>query len=170
MFGWVKLHRSIQSHWLWRDSDKFQAWVYLVLEAQYSASKVSIDNQIVIVNRGQMLTSILRLANEWGWSRKKVSNFLNMLEKDNMLKQKRTSKYTLITIVNYGLYQDEKTEKNINGTSTEHQKNINGTHKKKEKNVKKGEEFYIAPTFLKGGKNDELQESDRTFTDIELYR
>ena len=122
MSGWIKLHRSITQSWVWSDKPytKGQAWIDILMMVNHTDTKILVGNEIVDVERGQKLWSILEMSKRWGWSRKKVSNFLNRLETDSMLAQNRTSKYTMVTVVNYDLYQDEEHQKNIKRTSKEH--------------------------------------------------
>lgn len=109
--GWIKLHRQIQDCWLWRDEPftKGQAWIDLLLSANHNEKKISIDGKPVVIERGQFHTSTLSLAARWKWDRRKVMRFLDVLEEDNMLTQYRSSKGTTLTIVNYGIYQDDGT-------------------------------------------------------------
>ncbi|CUD15027.1 DnaD domain protein [Staphylococcus aureus] len=142
MTGWISIDRSIQNHWLFKEKrtfSKFEAWIYLLMEANYSKAKVPIGNQIVTVERGQRLTSILTLSDLFNWSRFKVKTFLDLLESDGMLEVKTTSKYTLITIVNYDFYQSEQGrnqhQNDIKPTSKQHQSNINPTSKQHQTNT-----------------------------------
>jgi DNA replication protein DnaD len=125
--GWISLHRRIKDGWLWKDKPftKGQSWIDLLLEANHARGTVPVGNQIVAVERGQVFWSIEDMANSWGWSRTKVSNFLNLLENDSKIEQKRTSKYTLLTIVNYESYQSQGQQKDISETSKEHQEDTN---------------------------------------------
>lgn len=142
MTGWISIDRSIQNHWLFKEKrtfSKFEAWIYLLMEANHSKAKVPIGNQIVTVERGQRLTSILTLSDLFDWSRFKVKTFLDLLESDGMLEVKTTSKYTLITIVNYDFYQSEQGrnqhQNDIKPTSKQHQSNINPTSKQHQTNT-----------------------------------
>ncbi|HBG3109601.1 TPA: DnaD domain-containing protein [Staphylococcus aureus] len=142
MTGWISIDRSIQNHWLFKEKrtfSKFEAWIYLLMEANHSKAKVPIGNQIVTVERGQRLTSILTLSDLFNWSRFKVKTFLDLLESDGMLEVKTTSKYTLITIVNYDFYQSEQGrnqhQNDIKPTSKQHQSNINPTSKQRQTNT-----------------------------------
>lgn len=142
MTGWISIDRSIQNHWLFKEKrtfSKFEAWIYLLMEANHSEAKVPIGNQIVNVERGQRLTSILTLSDLFNWSRFKVKTFLDLLESDGMLEVKTTSKYTLITIVNYDFYQSEQGrnqhQNDIKPTSKQHQSNINPTSKQHQTNT-----------------------------------
>ncbi|HGZ9239139.1 TPA: DnaD domain protein [Staphylococcus aureus] len=142
MTGWISIDRSIQNHWLFKEKrtfSKFEVWIYLLMEANHSKAKVPIGNQIVTVERGQRLTSILTLSDLFNWSRFKVKTFLDLLESDGMLEVKTTSKYTLITIVNYDFYQSEQGrnqhQNDIKPTSKQHQSNINPTSKQHQTNT-----------------------------------
>lgn len=109
--GWIKLHRAIQDCWIWNDEpfSKAQAWIDLLLLANHRDKKIGIDGKPVVISRGQFHTSINKLSDRWMWDRKKVMKFLDVLESDEMLYQKRTTKGTTLTIANYEVYQDEGT-------------------------------------------------------------
>lgn len=105
--GWIKLHRKVLDCWIWQEKpfDKGRAWVDLLLLAMHSDKKMLIDNEITVIERGSFMTSVLKLSERWGWSRNKVNRFLDVLEREQMLDTKRTSKGTLVTIVKYENYQ-----------------------------------------------------------------
>lgn len=111
--GWVKLHRAIWNHWIWKDPDKLRAWLDLIMLANHKPNKICINNQIVTIEVGQRWTSFRNLSLRWGWSVKRVSNFLKLLQSDDMVTVQTTKNGTLINIVNYRVYQgfltDEET-------------------------------------------------------------
>lgn len=57
------------------------------------------------IKRGQTADSIENLKVRWGWSRGKVSRFLNLLETEGMIVQQRGNLTTVTTICNYDEYQ-----------------------------------------------------------------
>ena len=130
MAGWISLNRSIQNHWIYEEDrtfSKYEAWLDLLFMVNHKDKKTPIGNQLIDVKRGQRITSIKKLSEHWSWSRSKVNSFLKLLESDEMITFKTTSKYTLVTIVNYDFYQSEKNRKSIKSTSNEQQININTT-------------------------------------------
>jgi hypothetical protein len=141
MSGWIKLHRQIRRNPLFKEKrkfSKFEAWIDMLLEANHCNKTILLGNELIEVKRGCFITSELKLANRWGWSRTKVRSFLKILsnESDPMIVKKSDSKKTSITIVNYDIYQDAET---TNQTSKEHQKNIKKTSKKHQKNTTKND-------------------------------
>lgn len=141
--GYIKLHRSLQNNWIWSEKPygKGQAWIDLLMEANFADVKKLIGDEIKTFKRGQVYKSQLELSHRWGWSRKKVARFLDVLEMDGMLSVNATTKGTIITIENYELYQSDGTtdehQKNNAGTSKEQRRNNAGTQDKKDKKDKK---------------------------------
>ncbi|ACA54583.1 hypothetical protein FDC45_09700 [Clostridium botulinum] len=63
---------------------------------------------------------------KWGWSENEVKNFLDLLKNDNMIIKTSNKKKIIITIVNYGIYQNLKaTKKSCKYTSNNDNKYIN---------------------------------------------
>lgn len=141
--GWIKLHRKIQDCFLWDDKpyDKARAWIDLLLSAMHNDKKMLIDGKAVTVRQGSFMTSILKLADKWGWNRKTVRSYLKMLENEQMITTNRTSKGTTVTIVNYEKYQldgttDGTTERTAERTTERTQKkNIKNDKECKEINT-----------------------------------
>lgn len=136
MTGWISLHRAIRKHWLYEEDRKysrFEAWVDLLLEANHDDEKIMFDGSLITVKRSENLTSLRKLSERWRWSITKVNSFLKILEEDEMITVKKDTKKTVITIVNYDLYQNKDLEKR-------HRKNAEKTQKenrsKTEKNQK----------------------------------
>jgi hypothetical protein len=107
--GYISVYRQIFDHWTWKKKpfSEGQAWIDLLLLTNYTDKKVKFDRNITEVKRGSFITSIRILSERWGWSRDKVSHFLNCLECDEMLSQKRTTRCTTLTIVKYDNYQNQ---------------------------------------------------------------
>lgn len=107
--GFVLLWRSIGDNPMFDDGspfDKFHAWCDLLCMVNYKDKKAIVNGKPVIIHRGQILTSIVKLANRWNWSRNRVARTLNMFEADSMIETKRSSNGTTITVINYGFYND----------------------------------------------------------------
>lgn len=118
--GYIKLFRKITDNAVFDNDepfDKRSAWIDLLLIANHKDNYVFVGMNKVIVKRGQHKTSISKLQERWHWGEKKVNAFLELLQNEGMIyyEKHRSGMYrgVLITIVNYGLYQDfskERTE------------------------------------------------------------
>ncbi|WP_075809901.1 hypothetical protein [Clostridium perfringens] len=133
--GWLKLYRSIQNHWLWEDKpfSRGQAFVDLLLMANHKDNKILFNGELIEVKRGSRITSLRQLSEAWGWSTKKTKKFLELLEKDSMITVKSDNKKTLVTIENYGVYQEVG---NTEETQEKHQGNSEETQRKNKRNSK----------------------------------
>lgn len=106
--GYVSLYRSIWNHWLWEEKpfSKGQAWIDLLLLANYKDEKFGYKDQVIEGKRGTVYRSITFLADRWGWGRDKVSRFLRQLESDGMVEVQTSTHRTTIFISNYQQFQD----------------------------------------------------------------
>ena len=144
--GWIKLYRQIQESDLWNRNGPFDfrsAWIDLLLSVKFQDDKVYHDTKVVQLERGSMLTSERDLAARWGWSQKRVRNFLSLLEQDAMVVVKRNHRGSTLKLVNYGLYQDVGITKGITEESLRNHSGITEESLAdflpiKEKNVKNG--------------------------------
>ena len=157
-YNWVKVNRAVQSHWIWMEKpfSRGQAWIDLILLAQHQDGTFQ-DRRGNLIDgkRGCVYRSERFLAERWGWSRKKLTNYLLRLEQDNMIKvdKKRASERTTIFIVNYETFQGKGTSKGASGEPVGNQSGASGEpvgninkNVKKDKNVKKEkEDTYICP-------------------------
>ncbi|MBQ2811000.1 MAG: hypothetical protein IJF12_02400 [Alphaproteobacteria bacterium] len=128
--GWMPIYRRVQEHWLWQDKPfaKGQAWIDLLLLASHNENEFLFGNQVTKNEIGSFITSELKLADRWGWSKTKVRAFLSLLESEKMIVKKSDNKKTTINIVNYSIYADYETAKKL-------QKDNNKTSKKLQKNT-----------------------------------
>lgn len=102
MTGWIKIHRSFLT-WEWFDKPEMvQVFVYLLLKANHDAK----EWHGMTIERGQIVTSVAKIAQETRLSVRKVRTCLDRLKSTNEVAIETTSKFTLITISKYSTYQD----------------------------------------------------------------
>ena len=111
MTGWIKIHRKIIEHWIWEDAKRFKWWMDILLLTNHTDKKTMIGGELITIKRGTFHTSELKLSERWNVSRNTVRNYLNALEKNNMINTKKTRNGTTIEVRNYGIYQGN--EENI---------------------------------------------------------
>jgi hypothetical protein len=151
MEGWIKLYRQIAENKLWRIKPfgKGQAWVDILLNTSISDWSLECRGLSFPVKKGQCAMSKLTMSERWGWSTKKVSNFLKMLEKENQIEIHNSNVTTLITVKNWEIYQAKEQQK-------ENQKK---TRRKPEENNKEGKE----------GKEGKEKSIPPIFSDVQSY-
>ena len=81
----------------------------------HESVRTSYGNRIVDVPAGGMIISTRKLAEKWGWSKTKCSEFLHLLESLQMIKLTADSRAnkngTLLTVVNWAFFQDSADSK-----------------------------------------------------------
>ena len=140
MNGWIKLHKSIMDHWLWGDPVVIKAWLDLLLSVNYMDKKVLFNGRLITVKKGQIITSIRKLTERWGCTRRKANNIITMFAADGMIELKRDKGGTLLTIVNYSIYQDVRDTDSTTESTT--QDTTQGTTQSTQhKNIKNYKEY-----------------------------
>lgn len=163
--GWILLYRSLRDSWLW-DIKPFshgQAWIDLILDVNHQDKKTYINGKLIKIKRGQTWTSLRVLGERWGWRQEKVLRFLQALERDTMITRNATRNGTLLTVVNYGDFQDMRsTERSTNGAQTatrpEHERSETKNDKRINKRIKRKEAL---PTEEKPVDDDDLTWFDK---------
>lgn len=110
--GWVKLYRSVADNPLWV-SEPFtrgQAWIDLIMLVNHETRRIVFsDGTDIVVNEGQHFTSFDHLAKRWHWGRTKVIRYLDYLANHHMILRTGTRRGTIITLINWGIYQHGRT-------------------------------------------------------------
>ena len=117
--GWICLHRSLLDHWVFTDAQVLKAWMHLLLTANHEDKRMFFDGKLITIKRGQHLTSIRKLAESWGCTRRKADSLLNCFIEDQMVTVKRSNKGTLLTLVNYSVYQNMRDTESTTESTTQ---------------------------------------------------
>ena len=105
--GWIKIHRSILDDELYlaEKFTKLQAWLDLLLLAEFKPKSIFVRSIKVKVERGQLAMPIRDLAKRWKWGINKVQSFLRELEGTGKIDIKKGNTINVITICKYDKYQ-----------------------------------------------------------------
>lgn len=119
MKGFIKLYREIQDHWIWSDPQKFQWWIDIIMMCNIKDNKMLQGNKLVTIKRGMVHTSEVKLSERWKVSRRTVTNFLSLLQSDNMIKLQKSKNGTTLEDLNYNAYQDVSSQKRTTHDTTD---------------------------------------------------
>lgn len=139
--GWIKLYRKIQSSFVWTNSDQLKLWLLILMKANHSQNKFLFNGQEVTVASGQMVTGAFALASEYNagvgkgnqLAQRKLWKWVKKFEDAGMLAIKSTSKYSVITVTNWGAYQENGNQVANEGQSSGNQVATNKNDKNEEK-------------------------------------
>ncbi len=100
--GYVKIHRKMLGWGWYHDSTVKSVFLHLLLTASFKPAEWNGRT----IRSGQTVTSTQRLADVLGISRQQARTALDKLKATNEITIETTNKYSVITIVNWGGYQD----------------------------------------------------------------
>lgn len=162
MNGYVYTYRKLLD-WEWfKDSHTLHVFMFLLLNANWTTSKW----KGLELLPGQLITSVNSICIGTGLTPRSVRTCIKRLISTNEIAIKTTNKYTLVTIANWALYQQDP-EKTTNKTTSEvtikrqsndNQTTTNKNDKKDKKNIY-GSFSNVTLT------DDELQKLKERFSD-----
>lgn len=124
--GWLKLYNRTLDSEFWTSSDEPFDWrsafIHVLLSANWRRGISRKNGHMITIERGQWLTSIRSLMATFGWSRKRVENWLKGMDTYGMLTHKSVGFGTVLTVVNYDKFQSD-------GATVEHTEEHTEEHK-----------------------------------------
>lgn len=147
MEGWIRLHRQIRNHWVFKNADYFKAWITILTEVNHKAEKVLIEGELIECKRGQSVNSLATWVRVLGddWTIQKLRTFIKLLEKDKMIVTEGLRKTTRLTVCKYDSYQGEQQANNKQTTDGQQAANkqlTTNNNDKNDNNEKNEEEIY----------------------------
>ncbi|WP_010501367.1 conserved phage C-terminal domain-containing protein [Paenibacillus elgii] len=129
MQGWIKLHRKLLASPFFTDPNYLKLWVLCLLKASYQPTRQLVGNQLIDLEVGQFVTGRHSIEEEFNkgikpskqLSESTLWRMLSRFESEQMLNIKKTTKYSVVTVVNWIQYQDLDS----NWTANEQQLNTN---------------------------------------------
>ena len=103
--GWVKLHRGLLEHGIFRDAAVLQVWMYLLLRASYREQKLAIGRQVIFLQPGQLLYGRKAVSEKLSMGEGKLRGIMEMLEQSGSITVESSNRYSVVTIVNWMEYQ-----------------------------------------------------------------
>lgn len=138
MSGWISLHRKLIDNPIYSNAGMLKLWVHCLLKASHAEHDLLVGNQVIKLQPGQFVTGRNALASEFNKGAKKEDmvspitlwRWLNLFEKLEMLNIKKTTKYSVVTVINWSMYQPNEQQMNNKRTTNEQQMNTNNNGNK----------------------------------------
>ena len=106
--SFIKLYRKIQDNWIWDNPLYLKCWIDMLMRASIKPSSMLLNNQIIEVNRGEIVFSQRNFAKRNNMTRQQLRTFLKKLAKSKMIEVKSNPDITHAVIVEYSTYNDFK--------------------------------------------------------------
>lgn len=145
--GWISLHRQILEWGWYRDVNTKSLFIHLLLKANHEAGKW----QGLDIQRGQLVTGRKRLSEETGMSEQEIRTSINKLKSTSEIAIISTNKYSIVTIVNYDVFQIGST---INQPTKQPAKHLTSNQQSTTNNNNNNENKKDTPAKLKAFSED----------------
>lgn len=111
MSGWFAVKRGITEHAIFRRRpDRLYAWIWMLEKAAWKDTEQDVNGKMVPVPRGSLCVSQAMIESATGMSRKEVRSLLDLLKAEGVIAVDvagfGAKGRSLITLCNYGKYQD----------------------------------------------------------------
>lgn len=147
--GYIKVWRKIRETFIWEDQACLKLWLHLLIEANHKETETIFNNEKMVIRRGQLICGRQQLERELGINESKIYRMMVLLEKEQLIEQQKTNRYTIVSIVKYGQYQDieQQIEQPVNNQRTTSEQPVNTS--KELIRMNKNEKHTTAPECLK---------------------
>lgn len=127
MAGWIKLHRKIIDSTVFDNEKLLKVWIWCLLKATHDEYEQLVGRQIVSLQKGQFVTGRNAAGKELKMTPSTTWDYLKILERNRNIDITSNNKYSVVTIVNWELYQsdNENTDNKTDNKSTTNQQQIN---------------------------------------------
>ena len=145
MLGWIKLHRKLLENPISKKPEYVWLWIVILMEANHGEERFIFNGVENVCHRGQFLTGRKKLSLITGIKPSTIERILNFLENGQQIRQQKTNKYRLITVINYDSYQDVDSTMDNKRTTSGQQADTN----KNDKNEKKDNAIVLSDAILR---------------------
>lgn len=138
--GWIKLHRKLLENPIMKQAGMLQLWVYCLLKANHEPGKAHFGKDDIDVSPGQFVTGRFKLSDALGEKPSTIYKRISALQRSGFLNIKSNNKNSLITIVNWHLYQAAELESSSKSNNKVTTKEQQSSTNKNDKNIRIKEE------------------------------
>ena len=125
MNGYIQLHRKLLDSAVFQNEKLLKLFIHCLLKASYKERETLIGDSIVQLEQGQFVTGRKALARDLNLSEQQVRTLISKLEKLKILHTKSTNKYSVVTVMNWEVYQNPTSSSTNNQPATNQQSTTN---------------------------------------------
>lgn len=137
--GYIRLHRKILDCPVFGNEKLLKVWIWCLLKATHDDFNVTIGRQIVELKKGQFVFGRHMASDELMIPASTVWSHIKLLEKYEMLEIESNNKFSIVTIANWELYQEDSGKSNNKRKRTKKEEDTN-------KHINTKTQYIIPPT------------------------
>ena len=127
MNGWVKLHRQLRQSAVFDNPKLLKVWIWILLKATHKERQQIVGRRTVTLQPGQFIFGRYAAAEELQMPPSTVRDYMQMLAEMGNITLAPDTKWTLVTVDNWELYQSPEENPDNKSTTNGHQMDIKWT-------------------------------------------
>ena len=131
--GWITLHRKLINSPVFKDPLALKLWIYLLLSANHKDGEYMLGNQVIKIPKGSLMAGRVSLQKHTDINQHKIDRLLKLFVNLKIVEQQTFSKYRLISITKWDLYQNREQQLSSSRAAVEQQlstnNNVNNVNK-----------------------------------------
>ena len=139
--GHVKLWRKSIDSGLLQNPDLWTFWSWCLMKASWKEYKTMINYQVIDLLPGQFIFGRQAASKELKMSERTIRTCVQKLKNMKNMTIKTTNKYSIISIINWDIYQDKRPADDQQNDQQATSRRPAGDHKQEVKEVKEGKEL-----------------------------
>ncbi len=168
--GWFKTWRKAEDSFVWKNKNVWILWSWFFFRVTHKRITVHVGYQQVTLEPGQLIFGLNKAAEGTGLSLGVIRRSLKSLEIAENIAIKTTNKYSIITILNWDIYQcEQQTNDNQNDKQRTNNEQTND-NKQEVKEVKKHTQPQARDFFSNSTDGTESVMSSSYETVLRVYR
>ena len=108
--GYVRFWRKVLDSGMLKNHKLWVFWSWCLLKASYREYDAIVGLQVVHLMPGQFIFGRRKAASETGLTEREIRTIIELLKKTGNLTIKTTNKFSIITIINWPIYQAKESE------------------------------------------------------------
>lgn len=141
MTGWIKLHRKLLDSPIFQNEKLFKVFAYCLMKASHKEHTQLVGRRVVHLQKGQFVFGRKRASEELRLKESTVRDYVKLLEKLGTIDIKSDNKFSVITVVNWAIYQNDEeisdSKNDKKSTTNQHQMDNKSTSNQQQINTNK---------------------------------
>ncbi|MBN6889932.1 DnaD/phage-associated family protein [Cytobacillus horneckiae] len=121
MNGWIKLHRKLLTSKIFENEKLLKIFIYCLMKATHSDHQQIVGKQIIDLKPGEFVFGRKKAALELDMKESTVRDYIKLLKNDNVISVTPTNKFSVISIINWEVYQSKGDDSDNKMTTTRQQ-------------------------------------------------
>lgn len=105
MQGWIKLHRKLKDSHIFQNEKLLKVFIWCLLKANHAKREKQIGRQTIELEPGQFIFGRKKAALELDMKSSTAWDYMKVLESNNVIDIKSNNKFSLVSLVNWAVYQ-----------------------------------------------------------------